>query len=292
MKMLKKLIILGAIIFFFGGTIHALEIEIKGGAGNMAFDDEAENALVTSGQDYVPRHFPVAQINIKGDYSELLDFSFRFERSPLLRSRALGLIGLNLKYGRFEIGPLIGIFNTKEQPLSAGISGGIVLQYPGIIFGALRASSTLASPLSISGDHIQSDGEAVIGFWVPNVICSTSVNIKNFTCLMSDELLTRDTHIRYQVSADVHSKNVPYTVRVDMGYQTLSRSYRSMGSTKTDELKSVYAGFEGTWRIIPSLRFILGLEMPLYSWTGAPLKKYDPKMVLYQVQTGVILTFR
>jgi hypothetical protein len=288
---LRKVFAGCAVIVLLGGGIRALEIEILGGAGNMAFDNSSEQALVSGGKAYTPQVFPLGHISIKSNYSEFLDFSFRVEQAPLLRVRALGAIGLNFNFGRFEIGPMIGLFNTEEQPLTGGISGGFRLEYPGIIFGSLKGASTLASPLSIPGDYIQSEGEAVLGFWVPNVICAASIGIKNFTLYMSEAVLSRDEQIRYQFSADVFSKNVPYTVRVDMGYEELKRSYRISSGIETDELKSVYLGFEGTWRIIPSLRVILGLEAPLHSWTGPPLKKADSQAVLFRGQAGIIWTF-
>ena len=284
-----------AIIFLLGETAGALELEVQAGAGNMAFDAKSEKALITGSDGYNPTHFPLGHISMKGEYSDLIDYSFRIEQDPILRRRATGAVGLNFKFGRFEMGPLAGIMNTGELPLSAGVAGSLRLEYPGIIFGSLKASSTLASAMAMPGDHIQSEGEAALGFWVPNVICELSINVKNFTCLMTETLFSRDELIRYQFSADVHSKNVPYTIKIDMGYQELSRAYRptgtATGNTETDELKSVFLGFEGTWRIIPKLRAVLGLEMPVYSWTTQPLKKDDPDTVFYEFRAGVILNF-
>jgi hypothetical protein len=73
------------------------------------------------------------------------------------------------------------------------------------------------------------------------------------------------------------------------------RSYIPMKSTaasevKADEFKAVYGGFEGTWRINPSLRLILAMEIPFYSWTVLPLQK-DSDVVFYKAQAGITWTF-
>lgn len=276
-------------------TSGALEMQAMAGGGNTAFNHEREDALGLSGGTFVPNNYFVGSIDVKGEYSDFFDFTMRFECDPLLRARALGGISFNFNYGRLEMGPLIGLFNSKEQPLTAGVSGTLQLEYPGIIFASLKASSTLASMQAAIGDYSQSEGEAALGFWVPNVICTFSINKKDFSTLMSDTLLARDTQVRYNFSSDVYSKNVPYTIRIDLGYQVLKRYYIPMRTAvweeAGDEFKMVYGGFEGTWRVAPPLRILLALEMPFYTWSVLPMKK-DTAAVFIQAQAGIIWTFK
>ncbi|MDR1588220.1 MAG: hypothetical protein LBS57_12255 [Treponema sp.] len=282
------------LLVFFPGPARALDLSAAAGAGNMVFDPESEDPLGADKRAFEERHLPWAYVELSGEFSGPFDFSFRAEQDLLLGRRILGRGGLNLEYLRLEFGPFIGAFNTEEQPINPGILGGLVLQYPGIIFGSLKVFSTLGSTLRQPGEYIQSGGEAGFGFYVPHAICFLSVNAKTFTRRMSDELLVKDSLIRYQLSADMFSKIVPYTVRVDLGYQALTRSYSGEsagGSTETDELRSVFAGFEGTWRIRVPLKLILGLEMPLYSWAVQPLKNPDRYSVLYRAHAGFIWTF-
>jgi hypothetical protein len=288
-----KTFLLGLAIFAFSGLrAGALELEALGGAGNLAFDHEGKSAL--GEETFNPKSFFTGYVSVKGEYSDFFDFNIRLENDPVLRCRALGGVSFNFNYGKLEMGPLIGFFNTKEQPLSAGVSGGLRLEYPGLVFASLKGSSTLASLLAAPGDYAQSEGDAAFGFWVPNVICAISMNKKDFACLLNEELLTRDEQTRYQFSADVYNKNVPYTLRIDLGYQILKRSYVPMrnadGQVEADEFKTIYGGFEGTWRIIPPLRVILALEMPFYSWAAQPLRK-DSEAVFYKAQAGIIWTF-
>jgi hypothetical protein len=89
----------------------------------------------------------------------------------------------------------------------------------------------------------------------------------------------------------VFTKNVPYTIRIDMGYQTLKRSYFPDGEkSESDELKSVFIGLEGTYRISSFFQFILGTEMPVYSWGEKPLKGPERETFMYQFHAGFVWT--
>jgi hypothetical protein len=275
--------------------LSALELKAVAGLGNLAFDSESEYSLAAAGESFEAHAVPFGLISVEGEYSDTISFGARVERDPLLLTRALGVIGFNYNYVNLEIGPVIGLFNTEDQPVNPGIAAGIFLQYPGIIFGSLDISSTIGVQPDRPGDYLQSTGEASIGFWVPNVICSFSAGAKKFTRRINNELLTIGEHIRSQLSFDVYSKNVPYTIRIDLGYQSLKRSYVTEDIagrfTETDELKSIYGGFEGTWRIAAPLKLILGLEMPLYTWAEQPLQKPGSDTVFFQIHAGAVWSF-
>jgi hypothetical protein len=279
-------------LIVFPGLVHTLDLGVAAGAGNMVFDPESRHSLGANKETFEEHHLPWGYVDISGEFSGRFGYSLRMEQDLLLRRRLLGRGGLNLEFLQLEFGPFIGAFNTEEQPVNPGILGGLVLQYPGIIFGSLKIFSTLGSAVRQPGEYIQSGGEAAFGFYVPHVICTFSVNAKAFTQRVDDKLLVKDSLLRYQFSADMFSKIVPYTVRVDLGYQTLQRSCSGEGGgdTETDELRSIFAGFEGTWRIITPLKLILGLEMPLYFWGVQPLKSPDRSLILYRAHTGLIWT--
>jgi hypothetical protein len=280
------------VLVLFPGLVRALDLGVAAGAGNMAFDPESEDPLGADRGTFEAHHFPLGYADLSGEFSGRFYYRLRMEQDLLLRRRLLGTGGLNLEYLRLEFGPFIGAFNTEEQPVNPGILGGLVLRYPGIIFGSLKIFSTLGSTVRLPGEYIQSGGEIALGFYVPHVICTLSVNSKTFTQRLNDKLLVTDGLLRYQFSADVFSKIVPYTVRVDLGYQSLRRSYAGDGGgdSEADELRSIFAGFEGTWRIIAPLKLVLGLEMPFYSWGVRPLKSPERSSILYRTHAGLIWT--
>ncbi|MDR1099047.1 MAG: hypothetical protein LBL28_01055, partial [Treponema sp.] len=267
------------------GRLPALELRLFGGAGNLAFDPAAEEALSDTAGRFEPHLYPWGQISLAGKFSDMTDFRASYERDPLLGNRIVANVGIQFNAIRVDFGPFISPFNTKEQPISTGIAAALGFEFPGILFGSIQAASTIGSLATLPGEYVQQTGELSLGFWVPYVVCAFSINTKSFTQRKSDELLIKDDHIRYQFRADVFTKNVPYTVYIDMGFQSLKRSYiPSQAESVTDELKSIYIGFEGSYRIVPAFRLVLGMEMPVYAWGEQPLKSPEKNAVLYQVQ--------
>jgi hypothetical protein len=276
---------------FISGAAQALDLRLVGGVGNLAFNPDQKVSLGAAGSRFDPRISPLGHIGLGGEFSDAMDFSVAYERDPLLKNRVLANMGFHYRVVRLDFGPFIGLFNTKEQIISPGVAAALGLEFPGIIFGSLKAASTIGSLASLPGDYVQQTGELALGFWVPHVVCTLSINTKSFTRRESEALLLKDEHIRYQFRADAFTKNVPYTVYLDLGYQSLKRSYiPASGVSATDELKSLYIGFEGTYRIIPSLRVILGAEMPVYAWGEKPLKGPEKNTFLYQFRAGLIWT--
>jgi hypothetical protein len=276
---------------FLPGTAQALELRFFGGTGNHSFDPEGKTPLGAGAVRFEPHIFPLGLISLEGKFSDTMDFSAVYERDPLLGNRLLGNVGFEMSVFRLDFGPFIGLFNSREQLLNPGLAAALALEFPGIIFGSLKAESTLGSPASFPGDYLQQTGEVALGFWVPYVVCTLSLNTRSFSRRKTDDLLLKDELIRYQFRADIFTKNVPYTIRIDMGYQSLKRIYTdSLTGTSADELKSIYIGFEGTYRIIPSLRLILGAEMPVFVWGEQPLKGPEKNKIIYQFGMGLIWT--
>ena len=140
------------------------------------------------------------------------------------------------------------------------------------------------------GNYSQYTGDISVGFWVPYVICSLNMSVQNSSFRENTSLSIEDDSIRYFFRADVHTKNVPYTMRVDLGFNNLKRSYTS-AAAETDEFKSFFAGLEGTYTINPSLKVLLGGEMPVYSWGAGNLGNPPKKTILFEARMGVIYSF-
>ncbi|MDR2257535.1 MAG: hypothetical protein LBE14_00140 [Treponema sp.] len=271
--------------------LHALDLRFFGGGGNLSFDSERETPLGLEGKRFEPSVYPFGRISLEGEYSTMVDYTVSFERDPVLRNRMLASAGFTFGFLRLEFGPFMGLFNTGEQAISPGVTAALGIEFPGILFGSLQGASTIGSLALFPGDFIQETGEIAVGFWVPYVICAFSISDKSFTERKTGDLLVKDEHTRYQFRADVFTKNVPYTVRVNLGYQSLKRSYSPEGkNSETDELKSIYAGFEGTYQFTPAFQFILGAEMPVYVWGEKPLKGPERTAVMYQCHAGFVWT--
>jgi hypothetical protein len=275
---------------FASGGLQALDLRFFGGLGNAAFDPKLEASLGAADQRFEPALHPLGLVSLEGEFSELVNFQFAYERDPVLGNRVLANISMRFEFIRLTMGPFIGVFNAGEQVINPGLAAALKLDFPGVIFASLEAGSTLGSLAALPGEYLQQTGDAALGFWVPSVVCTLSVNAKTFTRRKTDDLLIKDERTRYQFRADVFTKNVPYTVYIDLGYQILKRSYLTGQTSAADELKSLYMGFEGTYRITPAFRLMVGAEFPVYAWGESPLKSPERNAFLYEFRGGLIWT--
>ena len=291
---MKRILFLCAVLLtvLYNGNLNAQEIELAAGGSNMVFDQERKKPLGDEEENFSSSFSFLGHISMKDEITDIIGYSVSIEKDQILQNRLGGLMAVSMDYMNLEFGPVMGVFNTYQQPLNIGIQGGVQLAYPGIIFCAFKGSSTIGSQNGITGDNSQITGEVNLGFWLPNVIPVLSISTRSFTKQSDDDLLVRDELTRYQFSADVFSKNVPFTVRIDMGYENLKRSYKyENSSSETDELKALYLGFEGRWRVYAPLSLFFNIEMPVFSWAVRPMKNPDREKTLYRFFAGASWTF-
>jgi hypothetical protein len=288
--MKQRYFIVICILFLGSGfRIFGLDLRISGGLGNNAFDPARQLPLGT--EAFSPHYYPRVLIDMEGDYSNLITFGAFFERDPILRNRLGGTVGLRAGYVRLDMGPFLGLFNSASKAINPGISAAVKLEIPGILYGAATTASTIGANLNIPGSYVQGEGEAALGVWVPYALVVFSVQTRTYAEQTSPELNRSDAQTRYQLGAEIFAKNMPYTVLVNIGYQSLKRTYVESGESAADELKSVYAGFEGVFTISPLLKILAGLESPAYSWGERPLRGPSVKTMLFDAHVGVILSF-
>jgi hypothetical protein len=280
---------------FWSSPLWGMDLEISGGLGNMAFDRERELSL--GSEAFEGRFLPEGLVKISGETETGFSYNGGFEREALLRNQAFINIGFTFGHVNMEIGPVIGLFNSEEA-VNPGFSTSLGLEFPGIFFVTLKASSSLGSVLNAPENYLQKTAEISAGFWVPYVVCSFNMASKGFALERKANLLIEDAVTRYFFRADVFSKNVPYTCRLDFGYLTLSRSYSSSvingtsldTDSLTDEFKAFYMGLEVSYMVNTGLKLLLGAEMPVYSWSVQPMKSPDKGSLLFRAHGGIILT--
>ena len=292
-KVSFSVLILGCILSFKG---FSLDLELIGGLGNLAFDQDLSSALSYQGKAFDPELFPLVLARFSGEYMDL-HYNAGFERGPLVRNRLFVNLKLERDYFSIELGPFMGLFNSLSPLLNPGLSAGLSGGVPGIVFARINGSSTLGGITDIPGSYSQSTADISAGFWAPYAICSLNMSIRNFTFRQQNRLI-EDELTRYFFSTDVYTKNVPFTIKIDLGYQSLTRSYNSkevsgtkiVNKSETDAYKSVFIGLEGTYTFSPKLKFLLGGEMPVFSWGERPMKDPSKSTLLFQARAGVIWT--
>ena len=297
---MKKLTIaLLILVCFQTSRAFSLELELIAGVGNIAFDSDNKTALSADELNpgaFKPLYFPLIRARLLAEFNGI-GFSFGFEKDPIQRNSLFASIRYDHEYFFIEGGPFFGLFNTKKLPVNPGVSGTLGLMLPGIVFVEAGGATTLAAiPMEKEGNYSQTGADLKAGFWVPHVICSLNMSLKNNTLRDTTTTLIEDELHRYFFRADVFTKNYSYTVKVDMGFQSLKRSYTSLDvvgsdivkTTQTDEFRSLFIGMEGTFTIIPGLKFVLGGEIPVYSWSVRPMEDPPQKTIFFEARAGII----
>ena len=299
--MKRALLLFLILLCFFSPQIFSLELELIEGVGNLAYNTDRTSWLSdeSSPGTFTPNYFPLILARVSGEFNGLT-YNAGYARDPVLRNRLFANIKVEQEYFYVEGGAFIGLLNTWTLPVNPGISASLGLMLPGIVYLEASGSSTLAAvSMEKEGNYYQITKGISIGFWVPHVICSLNMNQKNFAVREETFTLIDDELTRYYFRADVFTKNVPYTIRIDLGYQNHTRSYshtavNSSGSivkiNQADEFKSIFMGLEGTFTINPVLKILLGAEMPVYSWAVRPMKDPPDGVLLFEARMGLILT--
>ena len=300
--------VFAVLLFALAIPASGLDIGLYGGAGNISFDT-GKTELLSDESDpgmFSPLFFPLARAVVSGE-SGIISYEGGFEKNPILRSRLYANIGVDVTFFTMEVGPFFGLFNTEEVIFNPGFTAALGFQVPGIIFAKVSASSSLGVDLEAVGSYTQKTGLVSAGFWVPHVICSLNINTQTYAQKMDINMLAEDSLDRYFFRADVFSKNVPFTVKLDIGYASLKRSYSSKSievneispgvfegkivtAQENDEFRYVYMGLEGTFRISHLFKFYVSGEMPLYSWSVPKMKNPEKNTFFFQAMGGIILT--
>ena len=298
---MQKRTILSFFFFTFLGISYLFpqELEISGGMGNILFDQGRSSSLGQDGESFMPVLSPFGLIRIMGEHGNN-SYDIGFEIDPILRNRLYANYIWDFEYLVIEAGPFLNIVRSRVLPVNPGISAGLTLQYPGIIFAQGSVSSTFAYFFrEKTGFHNIYSANLSLGFWIPHVICSFNMDIQNFTIRETENLIIEDMLERWYFRANIFAKNVPYTIIMDIGYQNLKRAYTGSTviggnvnrATETDQLHSIFTNIEGMITINHRIKLILGGFLPIFSWSELPMLNPPRDTTLFQANAGVILSF-
>ncbi|MDR1210892.1 MAG: hypothetical protein LBK40_01540 [Spirochaetaceae bacterium] len=275
-------VLLGLIIL----PLSALELSVTGGLGNLRFDPDRDSSLGAAGEQFSPLLYLPINAVFSDQAVDRFSYTVEFKRGPVLRNQLSAVLGIDFEYGSLAFGPVFGLWNDAGDFIKPGVLLRAGLELPGKAFILLEGNATIGA-LTAEGDYAEEYGRAAFGIWVPYAVITLSAAREEFSSMNGSGVLIQDRRIRYGFSAAAFKKNVPYTVDLNLGYQILEREYVHAG---TDNLKSLYLGCEFRASIRPTLTFVLGGEMPLYTWGKDPLKSPSRSTPLYEVRTGFIWT--
>ena len=261
--------------------LFALDITVIGGVGNFSFNTDSETPLGPAGKSFKGSFYPLGKLNFQDQITESLGYTATIERDPVLRN--ILSCEMTMDAGAFSLsaGPLFSVHNPWTTPFRPGISAGMTLQFPGIIFINLWGGSTFGS--AMENDYSLETGRIALGVWLPNLISTFSLSTKKFSeSDSSSASFIQDELFRVSYRADIHEKNVPYTISIEMGYEKLTRSYFGVAD---DVIRGIFLGAEININVIPRLALVFGAEVPVYAWGKSPLEKGENSF-FFQAFTG------
>jgi len=282
---------LAALLFGSLGPLGALEIEFTGGIDNFTFHPDRVTAHKESKNYKTFQEYPFGyfDLSIKGEVSEKMGVNIHAQRDHILRNSLNAKIWANMDYLSVEFGPFIGMGDRADKP-DLGVTGSIQVAYPGIAFLSVNGTSSLGTEYEFMSKNHREVLETKLGFWLPNIIATFSAGTKNYT-YQFDEKTIRDELARFMFSADIYNKNFPLRVRIDVGYEVLSRFY-GYGSRSeiNDELSAIFTGIDIRWQFSRNMRFIAGFEIPVYYTAAEPMVSPKTNGELYKFIAGVAYT--
>ena len=181
----------------------------------------------------------------------------------------------------------MGLFNTPETPLKAGISTSLRVDAPGLAFVSIRADSSLGAGLYSEGEYAQELGELSAGWYVRNAICALTIQNKTMYTRTAAGGTLGDSSKRYEFSVETFRKGAPYRLFLGMGYEEFKRSYP--GVAEPDSLGSLFLGGRLNADLSPTLTLIAGLESAVYSFglDGLTGRGPVPSAFLFKSSLGV-----
>jgi len=240
------------------GLLGALEFEFKGGTDSMTWQPD----ISTANGIYNPYTFFIGNLNLRDEISSAWAYSFNFERDNTLWNTIDFRLKTRTDYFGFEFGTYIGIsdaFGAHEM----GILGSMEVTWPGILFCSIGGSSTVGAQFDFTGDDFRETAELKLGFWLPFVMPMLSISTKSFTEHINDWVF-RTALTRFQLSAEFFGKTSPVAFTFLAGYQTLTRDFIvPTYKDPTDEMSSVFVGFDFQYSIVKNFRLIIGGEVPV-----------------------------
>ena len=248
------------LIALAGASASGLDLGVQAWTGNLGFATDR-----TAADTRFPGSKYFWGLSLYGIQPVTDNFGFEtgFYSDPVLRNISYALFSYTEKLISVGVGPLFGFFNDRGTLVKPGMTTSIKLEFPGVVFLSFRSDSSISGELVQDGDYLQQRNAISFGFWVPNAICTLSLDTRRFE-QKTDVDRVVDSLTIYSFSTDIYQKNVPYRLIIKFSYQSLAREFITGAATAT--LNSLVLGTEVDVMMSSSLLFQIGIEGSVYSF--------------------------
>ncbi len=204
---------------------------------------------------------------------------------PIQRGRIFLQLGYSQENFSLALSPFVGTLTTPQTWFNPGMSLNLQVTKPGLGFIGGGFLTTFA-PVASNGDEYTSGMDAVAGVYLEHGILTFSVANKAFLTNNSG-IFVKDSQTRYLFDTEVFEKNIPFRIAVDLGYQTLNRTYTSSAITWTQIDTGLFGG-RLSWVTSPHTSFFLKTLISLFSLgEGATLYSVPSSTALFELEAGI-----
>ncbi len=254
-----KRVLAGLILILVSASVYATET-----GGTFSIGNNNLTAEPMTSTEFPGTEFPWGgSLYWKREASDNSGLEVGFYRDPVIRNIGYTNFYYNEDLFSISVGPFFGIFNTTETLIKSGISTSVKINIPGIAFAEFETQSTIGGRLVSTGDYIQEANRLGVGFYVYNAICTLQIDTKSYNVIDETYGSLSEDFTEYAFIADLFQKNVPYTMKLKLGYQN---KVRVIESTESQSLNSVVLGTDVSIRPAEFLGIFIGLESSLYSF--------------------------
>jgi hypothetical protein len=279
---------MAAWLILITGSMPLTALSIRGEGGIVSFRPRATELL--------PENSPLGPLHGTGNitalfnFSELWGFEASLDQDPILMTRIITRLSINPGIVSFHLGPFIGSVDPFTSMIKPGLTMAMDLTIPGIFFTSLRFDTSFDSGGGFLGNFTQEYRQIEAGFWTPTMVVSATYNNRALIETAEAALFTHQW-TRGFLSIDVFQKNMPYTLRFDLGYQQISW-FINQDPDFGYYLKAIFGGFETAMQILPSLELLVGAETPIFAWETQNIVSASVPggILLYRIHLGLLWT--
>ena len=217
---------------------------------------------------------------LKNDFS----LSSGWVGDPIQRGRIFLKVGYSQENFALSLSPFVGTLTTSQTWFNPGMSLRLQATKPGLGFIGAGFLTTFA-PVTSNGDAYTSGMHAEAGVYLEHGILTFSVENKAF--LTDDNgVFVKDSQTRYLFDTDVFEKNIPFRLAVDLGYQTLNRTYTASAVTWTQIDTGLFGGRVSWVTSAHSSVFLKALVSLFSLGEGAAIYSVPSSTALFELEAG------
>lgn len=276
------LVLLSLLLISF--SISAIEIGTSFVIGNLSFP----KTRVSTDTGFTGLDFPWGiNLFLNQSLSDTFFLKTGFYMDPILRNIYYTNFFYQQNFFSIGVGPFFGLFNSSSSILNSGLSSTVRLEWPGVLFIALRADSSIGGRIVQTGDYLQERNDIGFGFYVRNAICSINLITKQYTG-KTDAGTVIDSTEKYFFEADIYQKNIPYKLLLTFGYEKLLKTFVEE-ATVAHGLGSLMVGVNFKVAVRDFLSIFIDLDSSVYSFGTDELlgiANPGPGGYLFKASTG------